>query len=122
MLNLIVNIIFGFGLETIYTGYCFNKIKDIKAKSTYIIFLICYIIGAIIINFTFNNINYLYIFIAFIFELIFSKLNKTKYNITNVFLMLNILLLTSIILKLASGPCSSSCSFIQSINSFLVLG
>ena len=93
MLNLIVSIVFGYGLETLYCGYAFNKIKNIKSKRTYILFLICYILGAIIINFTINNVYYLYIMIAFMFEII----NKMKFIITNAFLMLNIMLLSSTI-------------------------
>ena len=40
MLNLIVNIIFGYVLETLFFSYTFNKIKSVSYKSTYIIFLI----------------------------------------------------------------------------------
>ena len=100
MLNLIVNIIFGYGLETIYCGYVFNKIKNIKSKKTYLIFLISYILGSIIVNFTFNNIFYLYIVLSFVFGILSCLINKTKFNITDVFIMLNLLLVTSLILAI----------------------
>lgn len=100
MLNLIVNIIFGYGLETLYFGYSFNKIKGVNYKSTYIIYLISYIIGAIIIQFTFKNIYYGYIITSFLFEILYMFFHKNKFNITNVFLMLNILLITSIMLAI----------------------
>ena len=97
MLNLIVNIIFGYVLETLFFSYTFNKIKSVSYKSTYIIFLITYIISAIIVNFSFNNVYFFYILIALIFEIIYSKIHKQKYNILNVLLMLNLLLISSII-------------------------
>ena len=100
MANLIVNIIFGYGFETIYCGYAFNKIKNIKSRKTYLIFLISYILCSIIVNFTFNNIFYLYIILSFMFGIINSIANKTKFNITDVFLLLNILLTTSLILAI----------------------
>ena len=97
MLSLIVNIVFGYILETLFFGYAFNKIKGIKSKRTYIIFLICYVLGAIIINFTINNVYYLYIMIAFMFEIINKIIDKRKFIVTNAFLMLNIMLLSSTI-------------------------
>lgn len=100
MANLIVNIIFGYGLETLYFGYFFNKVKDLKYKSTYIIFLLSYIISSIIVNFSFNNVYFFYILIAFIFELINSLFHKQKYNITNVFLLLNVMLFSSLLLAI----------------------
>jgi len=100
MLNLIVNIIFGYGLETIYFGYAFNKIKGISNKKTYLIYFISYILGAIIIQFTFKNIYYGYIITSFLFEIINFILNKQKFDITNVFLILNLLLINSILLAI----------------------
>lgn len=97
MANLIVNIIFGYILETIFFSYTFNKIKSVSYKSTYIIFLISYIISAIIVNFSFNNIYIFYISIAFIFALMYCLFHKQKYNITNALLMLNLLLISSIL-------------------------
>lgn len=100
MLNLIVNIIFGYVLEVLFFGYAFNKIKGIKSKKTYIIYFISYILGAIVIQFTFKNIYYGYIFTSFVFEILNCILNKNKFNITNVFLLLNLILINSIILAI----------------------
>jgi len=97
VLNLIINILFGYGVETLYFGYAYNKIKQLDYKSTYIVYLISYVIGAIIIQFTFNNIYIGYIITSFLFEIINNCVHKQKFNITNVFLILNLLLISSIL-------------------------
>ena len=100
MLNMVVNVLFGYVLETIYFGYSFNKIKGIKSKKTYFIYLISYVLAAIIIQFTFQNIYYGYIIASFIFEMINCIVSKSKFNITNVFLLLNLIMINSIILAI----------------------
>lgn len=97
MLNLIINILFGYGLETIYFGYAFNKIKGVSYKSTYLIFLISYIISSIIASFNFINHYYVYIVVAFIFYILYAVVHKEFKQITNFFLILNIQLISSII-------------------------
>lgn len=97
MLNLIVNIIFGYGLETLYFGYAFNKIKGNNYKSTYMLFLISYIISSICASFSFINHYYVYILVAFVFYILYAIIHKEYKQITNFFLMLNILLFSSII-------------------------
>ena len=97
MLNLIVNILSGYVLETIYFGYIFNKTKGIKYKSTYILFLISYIIGSISASFSFTNHYYVYIVVAFVFYILYAIIHKEYKQITNFFLMLNILLFSSIL-------------------------
>ena len=100
MLNLIVNILFGYVLETIYFGYTFNKIKGIKKKRTYFIYLISYVLAAVVIQFTFQNIYYGYMIASFVFEIIYCLTEKRKFNITNVFLLLNLIMINSIILAI----------------------
>ncbi len=97
MLNLVINILFGYGLETLYFGYAFNKIKGVNYKSTYLIFLISYILSAIIASFNFINHYYVYIVVAIIFYIIYAIVHKEYKQITNFFLMLNIQLVSSII-------------------------
>jgi len=100
MLNLIVNIIFGYGLETIYFGYAFNKIKGVKYKSTYLLFLISYIVSFLLQNFTYNNLYLTYIFIGLIFYILYAILHKEWKQITNFFLILNLILISSIIMAI----------------------
>lgn len=97
MLNLVVNIIFGFGLETIYFGYIFNNIKNEKYKTTYIYYLISSILSFLLQNFTYNNLYLTYIFIALIFYVLYAITHKEWKQITNFFLMLNIILISSIL-------------------------
>lgn len=97
MLNLVVNIVFGFGLETIYFGYIYNNIKNVKYKSTYIYYLISSILSFLIQNFTYNNLYLTYIFIALIFYILYAITHKEWKQITNFFLMLNIILISSIL-------------------------
>lgn len=97
MLNLIINVLFGYGLETFYFGYAFNKIKGVNYKSTYLLFLISYVISAIIASFNFVNHYYVYIVVALIFYILYAIVHKEWKQITNFFLMLNIQLISSII-------------------------
>ena len=100
MLNLIVNILYGFVFQGLYTGYVYNKIKGVNYKSTYIIYMISYIIGSILTSFNYNFIYYSMIFISIIFYVLYSFIHKEWKQITNMFLILNIMLLTSILTAL----------------------
>lgn len=100
MLNLIVNIIFGYGLETLYFGYAFNKIKGVKYKSTYLLFLISYIVSFLLQKFTYNNLYLTYIMIAALFYLLYAIVHKEFKQITNFFLILNLILISSIIMAI----------------------
>ena len=100
MLNLIINILFGYGLETIYFGYAFNKIKGVNYKSTYFIYLISSIIPFVFQKFTYNNLYLTYILIALFFYLMYAVIHKEYRQITNFFLMLNLILISSIIMAI----------------------
>lgn len=100
MLNLIVNIVFGYGLETLYFGYAFNKIRGVKYKSTYLIYLISSIIPFALQRFTYNNLYLTYILISVVFYFQYAILHKEFKQITNFFLMLNLILFSSIIMAI----------------------
>lgn len=97
MMNLVVNILFGHILEIIYTSFVYNSIKSKSCKSTYIIYAISYIVSAILICFSYNSIYLMYIYISVIFYIINAIYKKQWHQITNMLLMLNILLITSIL-------------------------
>lgn len=97
MLNLIVNILNGFIFQSIYVGYVYNRIKNVNYKSTYFIYLICYIIGALTTSFNYNFIYYSMIIVSALFYIIYALIHKEWKQITNFILMLNIHLITSIL-------------------------
>lgn len=97
MLNLIVNIVWGFICQTIYFAGIFNKFKGKKYISTYFIFLVSYIIGMISQNFTYDHIYIAYIVIATVFSILYAIIHKIKYKITDMLLMLNTILISSIL-------------------------
>lgn len=97
MLNMVVNVIYGFIFQSMYVGYVYNRIKNINYKSTYIIYLISYILGSIITSFNYSFIFYSMIIMSIIFYIIYSIIHKEWKQITNFFLILNILTLTSIV-------------------------
>ena len=97
MLNLIVNILNGFIFQSIYVGYVYNKIKNVNYKSTYFIYLICYIIGATITSFNYSFIYYSMIIVSIMFYITYSIIHKEWKQITNFILMLNIHFVTSIL-------------------------
>ena len=95
MLNLVVNILWGFICQTIYFAGIFNKLKGKHYISTYFIFLAAYIIGMISQNFTYNHIYIAYIVISLVFSILYAITHKTKYKITDMLLMLNVILISS---------------------------
>jgi len=97
MVNLIVNVIYGFIFQSIYVAYVYNKIKNVNYISTYIIYFFCYLAGAFITSFDYSFIYYSMIIVSTIFYILYSFIHKEWKQITNFFLMLNILLLTSIL-------------------------
>lgn len=97
MLNLIVNIFNGFIFQSIYVGYVYNRFKNVKYKSTYLIYLICYLIGAVITSFNYSFIYYSMIIVSALFYILYSLIHNEWKQITNFILMLNIHFITSIV-------------------------
>lgn len=100
MLNLIVNILYGFIGQSLYTGYVYNKIKGKNYKLSWILVLISTLLGFIFPKFTYNYMYITYIVIAVIFYILFAVIYKQWHQITNFFLILNIMLITSILTAL----------------------
>ena len=79
MVNLIVNVIYGFIFQSIYVAYVYNKIKNVNYISTYIIYFFCYLAGAFITSF-----NYSFIYYNCGNELITKPLKSLNYYINKV--------------------------------------
>lgn len=97
MLNMVVNIIYAFVIQNIYAGYVFNKLKNVKGVSSMIIFFISNMIAFGLQSFTYNNYYATFLITAAIFYVLYALVHKEWKQITNFFLILNIMLVTSII-------------------------
>lgn len=97
MVNLIVNIVYGYVFQSFYTGYVYNKIKNTKGISSMIIFFISNMIAFGLQSFTYNNYYATLLITASMFYILYALFHKEWKQITNFFLILNIMLVTSIV-------------------------
>lgn len=97
MLNLVVNILYGLIGQSVYTGYVYNKIKNKKYKLSWVILLVSTLISFAFSKYTYNYMYITYILISAFYYLMFAFIYKEWKQITNFFLILNIMLITSIL-------------------------